>query len=616
MNKTRKQADITQTNLDSGLQMIQQHPLFGTLYGKISYKTQKQMGKQTAAYVCSNGIICVNKDCMLNPKQWAYVLAHCYLHLAFGHFDSDKIPGYESQDVQGHTIRRNPFDVFLWNEACDIYISRFLEDIKFGEPLYNATSQMPGGLSDEQSIYDYLLMENASKEEQLYGTAAPNQLDMHGLEKPIIYKKKETNSYASRFALSLKYSVNRAVSMAGKDNRSFFRSTPVTIAAKWFKDHYPLLGALASAFEIVEDYAVCQEKNIRVAAINVEKKVIYANPTCGYTREEWKFVLAHEYLHAGLEHDKRSQGRNSYLWNIACDFVVNGWLQEMQIGQMPSDGLMYDESLKGYSAEAVYDLLVQDIRKYSRMQTFRGYDSGDIIIDQGKASFKNKDYTTVDEFCRNALWQGLEYEQTYGRGLIPAGLVEEIKALAMPAIPWNVELARWFDQFIEPKEKHRSYARPSRRQGSTPDIPRPSYIRNEVKENSRTFGVVIDTSGSMNTKMLGQALGAVASYAVSRDVPYVRVIFCDAAAYDAGYMAPEDIVGRVEVKGRGGTVLQPGVDLLEKAQDFPKDGPILIITDGMIERTLKVRRMHAYLMPEGRKLPFESKGQSFLMNKI
>ena len=79
--------------------------------------------------------------------------------------------------------------------------------------------------------------------------------------------------------------MNRAVSTAGKDNRSFFRTTPVTIAAKWFTDHYPLLGALASAFEIVEDYAVCQEKNIRVAAINVGKRVIYANPTCGYTRE-------------------------------------------------------------------------------------------------------------------------------------------------------------------------------------------------------------------------------------------------------------------------------------------------------------------------------------------
>ena len=55
------------------------------------------------------------------------------------------------------------------------------------------------------------------------------------------------------------------------------------------------------------------------------------------------------------------------------------------------------------------------------------------------------------------------------------------------------------------------------------------------------------------------ALGSIASYAVSKDVPFVRVIFCDADAYDAGYLSPEDIAGRVEVKGRGGTILQPAV---------------------------------------------------------
>lgn len=96
-------------------------------------------------------------------------------------------------------------------------------------------------------------------------------------------------------------------------------------------------------------------------------------------------------------------------------------------------------------------------------------------------------------------------------------------------------------------------------------------------------------------------------------MPYVRVVFCDAAAYDAGYIAPEDIAGRVEVKGRGGTVLQPGVDLLEQAKDFPKDGPILIITDGMIESSLRVRREHAFLMPAGRSLPFPCKEKVFKM---
>ena len=76
-------------------------------------------------------------------------------------------------------------------------------------------------------------------------------------------------------------------------------------------------------------------------------------------------------------------------------------------------------------------------------------------------------------------------------------------------------------------------------------------------------------------------------------------------------MAPEDIAGRVEVTGRGGTVLQQGINALEKAKDFPAAGPILIITDGFIEENLKVRREHAFLIPKGNRLPFHPKGRIF-----
>ena len=77
------------------------------------------------------------------------------------------------------------------------------------------------------------------------------------------------------------------------------------------------------------------------------------------------------------------------------------------------------------------------------------------------------------------------------------------------------------------------------------------------------------------------------------------------------YLAPEDIAGRVKVTGRGGTILQPGVDCLEQANDFPKDGPILIITDGEIENDLRVRREHAFLLPRGNRLPFRARGEVF-----
>jgi predicted metal-dependent peptidase len=173
-------------------------------------------------------------------------------------------------------------------------------------------------------------------------------------------------------------------------------------------------------------------------------------------------------------------------------------------------------------------------------------------------------------------------------------------------------LARWFDDYFAPLESRRTYARQSRRQSSTPDIPRPRYVPDPQAGEGRTFGVVLDTSGSMDRRLLGECLGAIASYCESREVQQARVVFCDAYAYDAGYMRPEEIAGRVKVRGRGGTILQPGIDLLERAEDFPKDGPILIVTDGYCDH-FHTRRGHAILLPEGRSLPVAPKGSVFRM---
>jgi predicted metal-dependent peptidase len=97
---------------------------------------------------------------------------------------------------------------------------------------------------------------------------------------------------------------------------------------------------------------------------------------------------------------------------------------------------------------------------------------------------------------------------------------------------------------------------------------------------------------------------------MAHEVPMVRVVFCDAAPYDEGYIPPESIADCVNVKGRGGTVLQPAIDLLDKSKDFPKDCPILVITDGRCDR-LVIRRPHAFLLPRSGRLPFIPLGPVF-----
>lgn len=334
------------------------------------------------------------------------------------------------------------------------------------------------------------------------------------------------------------------------------------------------------------------------------------NPVAGLNEGETRFVMAHEFLHAGLRHDLRQGTRDAYLWNIACDFIINDWLLEMGVGDPPSLGLLHDVGFRGWSAEAIYDHITQNLRKFRRLATMRGCAQSDILNDDERF-WAAGEGTGLDAWLRNALAQGLELHQSQGRGFLPAGLVEEIRALQMPVVPWDVELAHWFDAHFVPLEKRRSYARASRRQSSTPDIARPAWAVPEELKRSRTFGVVLDTSGSMERKLLGKALGTIASYAMAHEVAAVRVVFCDASAYDVGYLAPEQIAGSVKVRGRGGTILQPGVDLLQSASDFPEDAPVLILTDALCEDDLKVRREHAFVVPWGAKLPFKPRGPVF-----
>lgn len=72
--------------------------------------------------------------------------------------------------------------------------------------------------------------------------------------------------------------------------------------------------------------------------------------------------------------------------------------------------------------------------------TFRGFGHGDIIGNNGPHFEGIGKGITLDDFFKNSLREGLDYHITHSRGYIPAGLVEEIRALAMPPIPWEVQL--------------------------------------------------------------------------------------------------------------------------------------------------------------------------------
>jgi predicted metal-dependent peptidase len=560
---------------DAGWAATRAHPLFAPLaHWQPPHPDEDIPGW---ARIDSSGTIAVHPTRLATPQEWAWVFAHLLLHLGMGH----------------HLVDRPDA---AHRAAAEVVARRFQATLRFGTCPDGPLDLPPG---DEDTLA-------ARWREQ---GVPPEFADLAGLPCIEPTRSRRARDFPQLFAIGLSAAVTAAVDVAGGARETLTstrpRVQPWDLARSWFVANYPLLAAVVSTLTIVADAELARGWDISVAAVAPAVGELYVNPHAGLTDDEWRFVIAHEALHAALGHHARGGGRHPDLFNIACDYVINGWLIEMGVGS-PPDQVLYDPQFAGMSAEEVYDRIAREARRYRKLATLR---RGGDILTEGLPTTP-KDHVDLDALLRRALLNGLDLHTSQGRGLLPAALVEEIRALAHPPIGWDAALARWFDEHFPARIRARSYARPSRRSAATPDIPRPGFRHTDDRQERRTFGVVLDTSLSMDHGTLGRALGAIASYAAAHDVPAARVVFCDAHPYDAGYLQPEEIAGRVRVKGRGGTVLQPAVDLLERAGDFPADGPILVITDGWCDH-LRIRREHAYLLPAAYTLPFVPKGPVF-----
>jgi predicted metal-dependent peptidase len=588
--KPKKRRDPAWEAIQTGWTTVLQHPLFAPMAEWAHSPIRDDNCPADAwAIIDSNGQIRTHRTRRATPDEWTWVFAHLLIHLGLGHADRDR-PEPDRPACA----------------AYDVAVNRYLHSLKLGTPVVEQPASFPA--MDEDALARLWRQSGVPAEYDGLGVAGRasdiETARWNGWGKP--------PEWSELFAAGLSAAAAAAVEIAGGARSSLSADRggrdKWDLALGWFVSSYPLLGAIASSMTIVAEAELARGWDIHVAAVNAAVGEIYVNPLTSLTLSEWRFVMAHEMLHAALRHGERVGGRDPYLWNVAADLVINGWLLEMGVGSMP-DGALHDPVLKGMSAEEVYDRITTDLRRYRKLATLRGVGLGDVLGHPLPHAGEAARGAGLDDIYRRALTTGLAYYDS-SRGTLPAGLVEEIRALDHPPLAWDAQLARWFEEHVPAVEKTRTYARASRRQSGTPDIPRPGWIRPVELDRLPTYGVVLDTSGSMDRELLGKALGAIASYSRARDVPAARVVYCDAAAYDAGYVPVDDIAGRVQVRGRGGTVLQPGVDLLERAKDFPAEGPILLITDGQCD-VVRVRREHAWLIPCGASLPFTARGPVF-----
>ena len=123
---------------------------------------------------------------------------------------------------------------------------------------------------------------------------------------------------------------------------------------------YPTFGSVIANLEF--------QANKDIATAGTDGKVLLYNPKFvnGLSDKERTFLFAHEVCHVAFEHIFRSEGKDSRLWNIATDSVINALLKQDGL-PIIEGGVDIPEALN-YDAEEMYNKLLEEKKKQQEQQ--------------------------------------------------------------------------------------------------------------------------------------------------------------------------------------------------------------------------------------------------------
>ena len=318
--------------------------------------------------------------------------------------------------------------------------------------------------------------------------------------------------------------------------------------------------------------------------------------------DELTFVLMHEVMHIALNHcNRRTDGIDETLFNIACDVVVNSnilysfGMDKSKITLKEYGEAMHtlpngDEGYK-YTVEQVAEILKKT------QSSLLGDNSGDSSSSKGSGDKTNNSNTNGDSFDDHSFWindgepndewkqilvEAKEFEdlknQLSGQscGSLPSLLEREIEKYKNPQLNWREIL----QDFLAQELNDYSFNPPDKRLQDSPFImPDLNLMTPTGKPNNIWF--VVDTSASVDKTQLSDAYYEIAS-AIAQFDGYLeaKISYFDSEITDPVMFTTEEEFLSNKPVGGGGT----DFDLIFKyLKEHMMDDPpvsIVILTDG------------------------------------
>lgn len=267
-------------------------------------------------------------------------------------------------------------------------------------------------------------------------------------------------------------------------------------------------------------------------------------------------VLLHEILHAALLHVTRRGPRDPILWNIACDIVVNGIVEDAGLS-LPK-GAVRKKEWEKFAVEEVYALLDKHA---IRITIPEGWND---LLDPGPGA-----HDAIEAHWKQALAQAKTINHGHLQGKLPAGLDRELGGLEPARLNWRSYLWRYLVR--TPTD----FSELDRRL-----IHRGLYVETLQSDSVRVF-VCIDTSGSIGNEelklFLGELMGILSAY------PHIQADLWWADADVYGPYRMESVGDEIpRPQGGGGTDFRPfftAVEKLAREEGIP-DALCVYLTDG------------------------------------
>lgn len=332
--------------------------------------------------------------------------------------------------------------------------------------------------------------------------------------------------------------------------------------------------------------------------------------------EEVEFALANGAMHTVLGHHQRSNDRYDWLWQLATDYTVNAMLVSNGL-QLPQRA-NYQERFKGMYAEEVYEMLRSEIinEELSADESLKeqahdeqGKSNNDRVSQEGiqapddwnkdgdrprqsaHSDGTNKqnapqnqravqnhtpDENEEESFQKdiNALRQELEeqFEQIFQKlnrqGSLPKELEFVVPKYFSHKIHWRERLYRYIASyakstyaFMPPNMKY---------------LYRGIYLPSLSSDLLR-IAIAVDTSGSIDEKLLGTFLAEVESIMESYPNYEIDLITADAKVQSHRIFLPGEGLD-YKMSGRGGTDFSAVFDYIDQTIDNPT--LLLYFTDG------------------------------------